>query len=60
MPAMTETYLPRCCTPLNADWPFAQTLPGVQLISTSFDPALLDQNDFTRAGVMPILSLIHI
>lgn len=51
---MTETYLPRCCTPLNADWPFAQTLPGVQLISTSFDPALLDQNDFTRAGVTPI------
>jgi len=54
MPAMTEIYLPRCCTPLNADWPFAQALPGVQLISTSFDPALLDQNDFPRAGVTPI------
>lgn len=49
---MTSTlYHPACCSPLSDHWPLPLTLPGVQLISTRFDPALLDPEDFTRCGV---------
>ncbi len=49
---MTSTlYHPACCSPLSDHWPLPLALPGVQLISTRFDPALLDPEDFTRCGV---------
>ncbi|SFD54534.1 4'-phosphopantetheinyl transferase family protein [Phytopseudomonas straminea] len=51
MPAMIETHLPRCCSPLDDHWPFTQPLAGVQLISTHFDPGRLDEGDYTAAGV---------
>ena len=44
-------YHPACCSPLSDHWPLPLALPGVQLISTRFDPALLDPEDFTRCGV---------
>ncbi|MCH2341719.1 4'-phosphopantetheinyl transferase [Pseudomonas sp. NPDC047963] len=44
-------YHPVCCSPLSDHWPLPLALPGVQLISTRFDPALLDPEDFTRCGV---------
>lgn len=39
---------PRCCTPLTEHWPLPQSLAGVRLLSTRFDPALLDPEDFGR------------
>lgn len=39
---------PRCCTPLTDHWPLPLALPGVRLLSTHFDPALLDPEDFDR------------
>lgn len=45
---------PACCSPLHDHWPLPLTLTGVQLISTRFDPALLDPEDFTRCGVAGI------
>lgn len=39
---------PRCCTPLIDHWPLPQALAGVRLMSTRFDPALLDPEDFGR------------
>jgi len=39
---------PRCCTPLTDHWPLPQALAGVSLMSTRFDPALLDPEDFSR------------
>lgn len=51
---MTEPYLPICCTPLDDHWPLPQTLPGVQLLSTRFDPALLAANEFVRCGIVPV------
>ncbi|MEL7561115.1 4'-phosphopantetheinyl transferase family protein [Stutzerimonas chloritidismutans] len=44
-------YHPACCSFLSDHWPLPLALPGVQLISTRFDPALLDPEDFTRCGV---------
>ncbi|MCW3148975.1 4'-phosphopantetheinyl transferase superfamily protein [Stutzerimonas stutzeri] len=43
--------LPRCCTGLNDHWPLPRALPGVRLLSTRFDPALLDAEDFPRWGI---------
>lgn len=51
---MSETYLPTCCTPLNDYWPLQQTLPGVQLLSTHFDPTQLGEDDFLRCGIVPV------
>ncbi len=48
---------PACCSPLSDHWPLPLALRGVQLISTRFDPALLDPEDFTRCGV-PGLSAV--
>lgn len=39
---------PRCCTTPVDNWPLPQPLPGVFLLSTRFDPALLDLDDFNR------------
>ena len=39
---------PRCCTPPTDHWPLPQALSGVSLMSTRFDPALLDLEDFSR------------
>ncbi|WP_070886838.1 4'-phosphopantetheinyl transferase superfamily protein [Pseudomonas sp. D1-3] len=54
MPAMTSSPLPRCCSPLDDHWPFARPLLGAQLISTHFDPGLLDDGDYLAAGVPPV------
>lgn len=52
---MTERpALPACCTPLDAAWPFRHAVPGARLVSTRFDPARLDPEDFTRWGVPPM------
>ena len=49
---MTSTlYHPACCSPLSDHWPLPLALPGVQLVSTRFDPALLAPEDLTRCGV---------
>lgn len=51
---MTNTYLPACCSPLSDHWPLPQRLPGVQLLSTRFDPAQLDPEDFSRCALAPV------
>jgi enterobactin synthetase component D len=51
---MSNLYLPPCCTPLSDHWPLPQALPGVQLISTRFDAARLDANDFDLSGIAAI------
>ncbi len=47
-------YHPACCSPLRAHWPLPLALPGAQLVSTRFDPALLTSEDFVRCGVPPM------
>ena len=42
---------PHCCTPPQDHWPLPEALPGVRLLSTQFDSALLDPEDFTRWGI---------
>jgi len=44
---------PRCCTPLTEHWPLPQALAGVRLLSTRFDPELLDPEDFSRWQIPP-------
>lgn len=51
---MNNSYLPACCSPLSDHWPLPQRLPGVQLISTRFDPARLDGEDFQRCAIAPV------
>ncbi len=46
--------LPACCAPLLDHWPLPHALPGVQLLSTRFDPERLDPEDFTRWGIAPL------
>lgn len=46
-----HSHHPACCSPLSDHWPLPLALPGVQLISTRFDPALLDADDFARCGL---------
>lgn len=48
---------PACCTPLSDHWPLPQPLQGVQLISTRFDPALLNPEDFERNGLAPMAAV---
>lgn len=43
--------LPACCTPLRADWPLPQVLPGSVWLSTDFTPALLAADDFARSAI---------
>jgi len=43
--------LPACCTPLDEHWPLPQPLPGMQLISTRFDPARLTAEDFALCAI---------
>lgn len=42
---------PACCSPLLDHWPLPLALPGVHLLSTRFDPNLLDPEDFRRWGI---------
>jgi enterobactin synthetase component D len=51
---MSDHYLPPCCTTLSDHWPLPLALPGVQLISTRFDPALLEAGDFDRSGIAAV------
>jgi enterobactin synthetase component D len=50
---MNNTYLPACCSPLSDHWPLPQRLPGVQLLSTRFDSAQLEPEDFDRCAIAP-------
>ena len=43
--------LPACCTPLRADWPMPQPLPGSVWRSTDFVPAQLGVDDFARSAI---------
>ena len=43
--------LPACCTPLRADWPLPQALPGSVWLSTDFTPAQLAADDFSRSAI---------
>ena len=43
--------LPACCTPLRADWPLPQPLPGSVWRSTDFTPAHLLADDFARSAI---------
>ncbi|HEY0288206.1 MAG TPA: 4'-phosphopantetheinyl transferase superfamily protein [Pseudomonas sp.] len=45
--------LPLCCPALNHHWPLPQTLPGVVLISSLFDPQQLADGDFQRCLIEP-------
>ena len=45
--------LPACCTPLDAQWPLPEPLPGTVFLSTRFDPALLTAGDFQLSAVPP-------
>jgi enterobactin synthetase component D len=47
----TIFHHPACCTPLSDHWPLPLALLGAQLISTRFDPDLLDPEDFDRWGI---------
>ena len=49
--------LPACCTPLDAHWPLPEPLPGTVFLSTRFDPALLEAQDFQRCAVPPPASI---
>ncbi len=51
------SYHPACCSPLSDHWPLPFALPGVQLISTRFDPALLDPEDFSRCGLPAVAAV---
>lgn len=51
---MSDLYLPPCCTALSDHWPLPRALPGVQLISTRFDPAQLAAGDFERCGIAAV------
>ena len=51
---MSDLYLPPCCTALSDHWPLPRALPGVQLISTQFDPAQLAAGDFERCGIAAV------
>lgn len=52
MPGMNQLpALPACCTPLRADWPLPQALPGSVWLSTDFTPALLVADDFARSAI---------
>ncbi len=42
---------PACCSPLLDHWQLPCALPGVHLLSTRFDPGLLDPEDFHRWGI---------
>ena len=42
---------PACCSPLQDHWPLPRALPGVQMLSTRFDPSMLDIEDFQRWGI---------
>ncbi|MDD2161577.1 MULTISPECIES: 4'-phosphopantetheinyl transferase family protein [Pseudomonas] len=51
---MNTAYLPPCCSPLKSHWPLPHSLPALQLISTTFNPELLDAADFSRCAVAPV------
>ncbi|WP_446941269.1 4'-phosphopantetheinyl transferase family protein [Pseudomonas aeruginosa] len=58
MRAMNDR-LPSFCTPLDDRWPLPVALPGVQLRSTRFDPALLQPGDFALAGIQPPANILR-
>lgn len=49
-----NAYHPACCSPLDAHNPLPRALSGAQLISTRFDPALLDEKDLARCAIPPV------
>ncbi len=51
---MNKAYLPACCAPLSEHWPLPHALPAVRLINTRFDPARLNDEDFSRCAIEPI------
>ena len=52
MPGMNRLpALPACCTPLRADWPLPQALPGSVWLSTDFTPAQLAADDFSCSAI---------
>ncbi len=54
---MSDSYLPCCCAPLSDHWPLPQALPAAQLLSTRFEPARLQADDFTRCGIEPVAGM---
>ncbi|NNA68956.1 4'-phosphopantetheinyl transferase family protein [Pseudomonas gessardii] len=49
--------IPACCTPLDDHWPLPTALPGTVLLSTRFEPTLLEASDFQRCAVPPPASI---
>ncbi len=49
-----NAHHPACCSPLDTHNPLPRVLPGAQLISTRFDPALLAEDDFARCDIAPV------
>lgn len=47
-PMSPQPSHPACCSPLLEHWPLPRALPGVRLLSTRFDPSLLEAEDFSR------------
>lgn len=49
-----NAYHPTCCSPLDDHDPLPQPLAGSHLISTRFDPTLLQGDDLARCGITPV------
>ncbi|MEK1938779.1 MAG: 4'-phosphopantetheinyl transferase superfamily protein [Pseudomonas sp.] len=48
---MSTYTLPACCSPLAEHWPLPQPLANSRFVSTAFDPALLQPDDFQRSQI---------
>jgi enterobactin synthetase component D len=48
-----DLYHPACCSPLLTHWPLPLALHGGQLVSSHFDPAQLQADDFARCAIEP-------
>jgi enterobactin synthetase component D len=53
MLAMSTYTLPACCSPLVDQWPLPQPLVNTQFISTLFDPAKVQPDDFFISHIPP-------
>lgn len=51
---MNDFYLPACCSALSDHWPLPQRLPGLLMVSTAFDVALLHTEDFQRCAIAAV------
>lgn len=48
-----DSFHPAFCSALRDDWLWPQPLPDCRLVSSDFDSALLQPDDFARCGIAP-------